>query len=78
MIDVHIGSVVRLCYEIIPFMTEGYIINTSSLAAYLPTSYNHIYASTKTFLITFTLIFVFLNENFNASLKVIKKVFVLA
>lgn len=54
MIDVHVGSVVRLCYEIIPLMKEGYIINTSSLAAYLPTSYNHIYSSTKSFLITFS------------------------
>lgn len=71
MIDVHIGSVVRLCYEIIPFMTEGYIINTSSLAAYLPTSYNHIYASTKTFLITFSEALKFSLRNTNIKVKVL-------
>lgn len=63
MIDIHIGVTVRLCHYIVPFMEEyGYILNVSSLAAFFPTPYNHIYASTKIFLIGFS-------ESLNFSLQ---------
>lgn len=55
MIDVHVGVTVRLCRELIPLMpSESIIINVSSLAAFLPTGYNHIYAASKNFLVSFT------------------------
>ncbi len=71
MINVHINSVIRLCYEIAPLMKDSYIINTSSMAAYLPTSYNHIYASTKSFLITFSEALNFSLKNNNVKVKVL-------
>ncbi len=55
MIKVHIDSTIKICHELIPFMQEeSYVLNVSSLAGMLPTSYNHIYAATKSFLITFS------------------------
>ena len=71
MIDIHIKSVVKLCYEIAPFMKNSYIINTSSMAAYLPTSYNHIYSSTKVFLITFSEALNFSLKSLNIKVKVL-------
>lgn len=71
MIDVHINSVIKLCYAIAPSMRDSYIINTSSMAAYLPTSYNHIYASTKSFLITFSEALNFSLKNNNVKVKVL-------
>lgn len=55
MVNVHIGVTVKLCRELIPSMPkDSYIINVSSLASFLPTSYNHIYAASKVFLVSFT------------------------
>lgn len=55
MIKVHIDSTIKICHTLIPFMQEGaYVLNVSSLAGMIPTSYNHIYAATKSFLITFS------------------------
>ena len=71
MIDVHINSVIRLCHEIAISMKDSYIINTSSMAAYLPTSYNHIYSSTKSFLITFSEALSFSLKSKNVKVKVL-------
>ena len=55
MIKVHIDSTIKICHELIPLMQEeSYVLNVSPLAGMLPTSYNHIYAATKSFLITFS------------------------
>lgn len=54
MVEVHINGLIRLCKDIAPRMKDGYIINVSSLAAYLPTAYNQIYSATKSFIITFS------------------------
>lgn len=55
MTEVHINSTIRICHELLPLMKEdSYVINISSLAAFLPTGYNHIYSATKSFLIGFS------------------------
>lgn len=57
MIEAHINSFCKITY----FMSEnmrknknGNIINVSSLAGFAPTSFNHLYSSTKSFITTFT------------------------
>lgn len=55
MVRVQVDATVKLCHRIIPLMQEdAYVINVSSLAAYLPTPYNQIYAGTKNFLVVFS------------------------
>lgn len=62
MVEVHINVLIKLCKEISVHMNDGYIINVSSLAAYLPTAYNQIYSASKSFIITFS-------ESLNLRLK---------
>lgn len=57
MIEAHVNSFCKITY----FMSEnmrknknGNIINVSSLAGFAPTSFNHLYSSTKSFITTFT------------------------
>lgn len=72
MIDIHIGATVKLCHYVIPFMEKGgFIINVSSLAAFFPTPYNHIYVGTKNFLISFSESLAFSLENKKIKVKVL-------
>jgi uncharacterized protein len=57
MLQVHVVSTVLLIHKILPKMIKqrsGIIINVSSMAAYIPTSDNAMYTSTKSFLKNFT------------------------
>lgn len=54
MIDVHVKVMTRLIYELVPLMNKGKIINVSSLASFLPTSYNNVYGGTKAYINIFT------------------------
>ena len=55
MIEVQINSTIKICHNLIPKMSKGsLIINVSSLAALFPTAYNHTYAASKSFLISFS------------------------
>jgi hypothetical protein len=57
MIQVHNVAVIKLTYSALPFMLKqrrGFIINVSSLAAFLISPENNLYCSTKAFINTFT------------------------
>ncbi len=54
MIDVHIKVMTRLTHDLVPTMKKGTIINVSSLASFLPTSYNNVYGGTKAYINIFT------------------------
>ncbi|MBN1158777.1 MAG: SDR family oxidoreductase [Bacteroidales bacterium] len=57
MLKVHIYAPVMIIHKILPFMIgrkRGIIINVSSLAAFIPTSSNTMYTSTKAFLLNFS------------------------
>jgi short-subunit dehydrogenase len=57
MLKVHVHAPLMLIHKVLPMMMEkknGTIINVSSLAAFLPTSGNAMYTSTKSFLMSFT------------------------
>lgn len=57
MIRVHIDALCRISHEGARRMKgygRGYIVNVSSLASYAPTSFNHLYAGTKSFINTFS------------------------
>lgn len=57
MMDVHVNVPLKLVHSVLPNMIvkrTGTIINISSLAADMPTSVNTMYASTKSFLKTFS------------------------
>ena len=54
MVEVHINAGMKIIRSLLPNMTEGTIINVSSLASYTPTSYNGLYGGTKSFINFFT------------------------
>jgi len=57
MIEAHINSFCKITYLVSRNMRKnkkGSIINVSSLAGFAPTSFNHLYSSTKSFITTFT------------------------
>lgn len=57
MIEAHVESFCKVTHLIAEKMKnkkKGSIINVSSLAAFTPTSFNHLYSSTKSFIITFS------------------------
>ena len=57
MIEAHINSFCKITYLVSRNMRKnknGNIINVSSLAGFAPTSFNHLYSSTKSFITTFT------------------------
>ena len=57
MIEAHINSFCKITYIVSRHMRKnknGNIINVSSLAGFAPTSFNHLYSSTKSFITTFT------------------------
>ncbi|MEI6857031.1 SDR family oxidoreductase [Psychrilyobacter sp.] len=57
MIETHINSFCKITHLVSGGMRKnkhGNIINVSSLAGFAPTSFNHLYSSTKSFITTFT------------------------
>jgi len=53
MVDLHVNATITLCRAAIPFMRErgvGYIINVSSIGAFLPGKGVAVYCATKAFL----------------------------
>ncbi|WP_320046459.1 SDR family oxidoreductase [uncultured Ilyobacter sp.] len=57
MIEAHIESFSKITHLVarkMKNMKKGQIINVSSLAAFTPASFNHLYSSTKSFVITFS------------------------
>lgn len=57
MIETHINSFCKITHLVSGCMRKnkhGNIINVSSLAGFAPTSFNHLYSSTKSFITTFT------------------------
>jgi short-subunit dehydrogenase len=57
MIEAHINSFCKITHLVSKNMISnqsGNIINVSSLAGFAPTSFNHLYSSTKSFITTFT------------------------
>ena len=57
MIEAHINSFCKITHLVSRNMRKnksGNIINVSSLASFTPTSFNHLYSSTKSFVTTFT------------------------
>lgn len=57
MIDVHVDAMCRITHSVAKKMKErkrGYIVNTSSLASFSPTSFNHLYSATKSFINIFS------------------------
>lgn len=57
MIEAHINAFCKITYFVSKNMRKnknGNIINVSSLAGFSPTSFNHLYSSTKSFITTFT------------------------
>ena len=57
MIEAHINSFCKIIYLVSRNMIKnksGNIINVSSLAGFAPTSFNHLYSSTKSFITAFT------------------------
>ncbi len=57
MIEAHIESFSKITHSIakkMKNMRKGQIINVSSLAAFTPAAFNHLYSSTKSFIITFS------------------------
>ncbi len=57
MIETHIEAFCKITHFVAGGMRDsknGKIINVSSLAAFSPTSFNHLYSSTKAFIITFS------------------------
>jgi short-subunit dehydrogenase len=57
MIEAHINSFCEITHIVAKNMKKnknGNIINVSSLAGFAPTSFNHLYSSTKSFITTFT------------------------
>lgn len=57
MIEAHIISFCKITHLVSKNMIDnkrGNIINVSSLAGFSPTSFNHLYSATKSFIITFT------------------------
>jgi len=57
MIDVHITAVVRLCYAAVPGMLDrglGFIINVSSIAAFIPAGGGPGYSASKAYLNSFS------------------------
>ena len=57
MVTVHVEATLRLSHAVIPRMMqrgEGWIINVSSLASYLPLPRGGVYSSTKAWVVSFT------------------------
>ena len=57
MVQVHINALLQLTHRVIPKMIKngkGYIINVSSIAAFLASPQHELYCSTKAFLNTFS------------------------
>ncbi|TLX72271.1 SDR family oxidoreductase [Labilibacter sediminis] len=57
MLQVHVTASTKLIYTVVPKMVKnngGAIINVSSLSAFLPSTLNYFYCSTKAFLVSFT------------------------
>ncbi|ADO82700.1 SDR family NAD(P)-dependent oxidoreductase [Ilyobacter polytropus] len=57
MIEAHIESFCKITHLVAGKMKKtkkGQIINVSSLAAFTPAAFNHLYSSTKSFIITFS------------------------
>jgi short-subunit dehydrogenase len=57
MLEAHIESLCKVTHLVAGKMRnlkKGRIINVSSLAAFSPASFNHLYSSTKSFIITFS------------------------
>ena len=57
MIDVHIDAMCRITHSVAIKMKrrkKGYIVNTSSLASFTPTSFNHLYSASKSFINNFS------------------------
>lgn len=71
MVNVHIESFLKITYFLAPTMTNGYIINVSSLASFLPTKYNHMYVSTKIFINNFSRCLSYELKNKNIKVKCI-------
>lgn len=57
LLQIHVAVTTRLVHEVVPRMVEkhkGFIINVSSLAAFLPSGESYFYCASKAFMVTFS------------------------
>lgn len=56
MIELNCVSMTGLCYAVIPYLTKGsVVINTASLAAYMPLGNFSVYSATKAYALSFSI-----------------------
>jgi short-subunit dehydrogenase len=57
LLQIHVAVTTKLVHEVVPLMMEhhkGFIINVSSLAAFLPSGESYFYCASKAFMVTFS------------------------
>lgn len=55
MIELNISALVKITYDVLPFMSAGsHIINIASTASFQPLPYMGVYAATKSFVLSFS------------------------